>query len=298
VLARLAGDARGLAATEFALTLPFVLLFLPGATEITNLVLVDRKLVAATQTTADLVTQETQVTSGDLSDIFRAAELVMQPYDEADLRIGIANVRFDPDDGTPTLDWQAQRRAGSVVNPLAAARDLGAAGESVIVVSLAHRYRPVLGTLFIDSFELTESAFSRPRRSASVIANEDSGVAVLPGSEFRGFLMQHGDLALKYLERFANIVRGLDNRVTDMSVLQPDKRVYNQLLRLSRLRENTADEWVIEELPSHREIASWTSTTREVVAYVIGSLSRRNIIERKQKTLYVRDVRALRAMAG
>ncbi|HEX8840061.1 MAG TPA: helix-turn-helix domain-containing protein, partial [Sphingomicrobium sp.] len=53
----------------------------------------------------------------------------------------------------------------------------------------------------------------------------------------------------------------------------------------------------IQETPGHDDLASWANTTREVVAYSIGTLARRGIVERKHKTLYIRDPETLRSLA-
>ena len=84
--------------------------------------------------------------------------------------------------------------------------------------------------------------------------------------------------------------------MTDLSLLSPDQRVYHELLRLAHPDEGVSQDWIINQLPSHREIASWANTSREAVAYVIGNLARRGIIERKHKTLYIHDYPALQAM--
>ena len=140
------------------------------------------------------------------------------------------------------------------------------------------------------------SAIDGGRRSATVIANVDCGTATIESAEFRDLLAEHGLIALNYLKRFSKIIRALDNRLTDLSMLSPDQRVYHELLRLAHPDEGTSQDWIISQLPSHREIASWANTSREAVAYVIGHLARRGIIERKHKTLYIHDYHALQAM--
>ena len=127
------------------------------------------------------------------------------------------------------------------------------------------------------------SAIDGGRRSATVIANVDCGTATVTSAEFRDLLAEHGLIALNYLRRFSKIIRALDNRLTDLSLLSPDQRVYHELLRLAHPDEGVSQDWIINQLPSHREIASWANTSREAVAYVIGNLARRGIIERKHK---------------
>jgi Flp pilus assembly protein TadG len=56
-VARLAWDRSGLAAIEFALVPPVMLLLFIGSFEATNLVLASMKLEASAETAADLVAQ-------------------------------------------------------------------------------------------------------------------------------------------------------------------------------------------------------------------------------------------------
>ncbi|MBM3510352.1 MAG: Crp/Fnr family transcriptional regulator [Alphaproteobacteria bacterium] len=133
-------------------------------------------------------------------------------------------------------------------------------------------------------------------RSATVIADRDCVAAGLPAEDFRDLLTKHGAITLNYLRRLAGIVRVLNTRVTAMSALSPDQRVCYELLRLAEPAEGGG--YAVKELPSHRELASWANTTREMVAYVIGYLARRGIIERKHKTLYIHDLTALQALVG
>ncbi|MGQ0662220.1 MAG: Crp/Fnr family transcriptional regulator [Pseudomonadota bacterium] len=134
-------------------------------------------------------------------------------------------------------------------------------------------------------------------RSASVVANEDCVVATMSAADFKGLLATHGIVGVRVLERFASIIRLLDNRVTDLSLLTPDQRIYHEVMRLARPESEPDGVWVVDELPGHQELADWSNTTRETVAYAIGSLLRRGIVERKHKRLYIRDPKMLRSMS-
>ena len=142
-----------------------------GSIEVTNALSLDRKLVSATQTVADLITQQRTVNAAEINDIFRSAELVMQPFAANDLLIGVTSVRFSQNNGNPRVDWREVRRGGNVTNPLGRAAGLGGAGDSVIIVELVYNYRSVFGPLFFTSLRFTESAVSRPRPTNFITRN-------------------------------------------------------------------------------------------------------------------------------
>lgn len=74
-------DQRGVAALEFALLLPVLLLMYFGSAEVTRAVLATRKLTLATRALSDLLGQQTSsVDDTILTNIFAAASPVMSPF--------------------------------------------------------------------------------------------------------------------------------------------------------------------------------------------------------------------------
>jgi len=140
------------------------------------------------------------------------------------------------------------------------------------------------------------SAIDAEQRSADVIANSPSRVASMKRTDFIAMLRNEPAVALKLLERFARIIRSLNSRVKDLSLVTPEQRLYAELLRLARPSDGEAP-LAVAEMPGHEQLADWANTTREVVACAIGSVARRGIVERKHKTLYIRDPEALRELA-
>ncbi|MEX2643895.1 MAG: TadE/TadG family type IV pilus assembly protein [Acetobacterales bacterium] len=164
-------DLRGAVSAEFGVLVPVLLFLFLGSIEVVNLVRVERKLVVAAQTAANLATLQASITAADVADVFRAAELVMQPFDAAPMAGALASVRYAEPDGTPSVDWQDSLRGGTVPEPAAQAVGLGLPGESVVIVRLTYAYRPLLSGLVIGEVDLDERAFARPRRSGFVALN-------------------------------------------------------------------------------------------------------------------------------
>jgi DNA-binding transcriptional regulator YhcF (GntR family) len=55
--------------------------------------------------------------------------------------------------------------------------------------------------------------------------------------------------------------------------------------------------WLIYPLPTQAQIAALASTTRETVARVLSQLNHEQIAERRSKTLYIRNMAQLQALA-
>jgi len=162
---------RGIAATEFALVLPFLLLLLMGVIEFSNVMTVERKLLNAMQSAADLIGTKVDVTDADLTEIFTAAQLTMSPFSTTPMTIGIASVRFDDTTGAATLDWSSGWNGGSVVNPTTLAVGHGEAGASIIIVSGVYTYTPMIELIIPSAMSLEEVSYMRPRKVDYIIKN-------------------------------------------------------------------------------------------------------------------------------
>lgn len=170
----LRGCRRGLAAVEFAILLPVMMLLLCGVVEMTNLFTVDRKVVAATQSCADLVAQEKIVDPTKLDEIARAVQLTLDPSPSSNVSFRVSSVVFDQVTGAPRIDWQ--RVVGGFngsgrPSPTVSAAGLGLPGESVIIVDLAYSYTPIFENVLPQTFAINELAAARPRRVRVIACN-------------------------------------------------------------------------------------------------------------------------------
>ena len=154
----------GIAATEFALILPFLLLILMGVVELSNAMLAKRKLLNAVQSASNLIGQNTDVTQADLSSIYLAADLTMAPLATTSLALGVASVRFNDITGSPAVDWTDGYNGGNVYLPLDKATGRGEAGASIVIVSGTYTYQPLIKLIIPASFTLNEVAYVRPRK--------------------------------------------------------------------------------------------------------------------------------------
>ncbi len=134
-------------------------------------------------------------------------------------------------------------------------------------------------------------------RSAKVVTSETSLLASLDGPAFRDVMMRFPQLALRVTLRLADIIRRLDSRVTELSTLSEQERVYTELLHLAKPDSKKAGQYMIAEMPKHKDLASWTGVSQESVAQVLGELARDGILERRHLGMLIRDYDRLRLMA-
>ena len=168
-------DQSGIAAVEFALIFPIMLLLFLGSFEITNLILAYMKLEASAETAADLVAQtkvNTVLQSTDFTNMTNAAKQVLTPLPTSGtlLKIAFASVTYNT--GSAVIDWHTEVNSATPITTAnipngASLANLGnqASGstDSVIIVTLTYSYSSPFTYVLSSSYTLTQSAFNRPR---------------------------------------------------------------------------------------------------------------------------------------
>lgn len=138
------------------------------------------------------------------------------------------------------------------------------------------------------------SAIDKRRRSATVVALEESTVLGMTATAFWQLIETHPSVNRKLLQHLTGLVRGLNERVIEYSTLGVKNRVHAELLRLAL--PDGDREAVIAEPPTHQEIANRISTHREAVTRELNDLIRTGLLERNKTQLIVRDLALLRQM--
>src|SRR4030081_1899269 len=92
----LSGDNSGLAAIEFAMVVPLMLVLFFGTVEFSTGVAVDRKVTLMARTLSDLTSQNSSVTATQLNNIFNAGTGIMTPYSSSEVNARIVELYIDP----------------------------------------------------------------------------------------------------------------------------------------------------------------------------------------------------------
>jgi CRP/FNR family transcriptional regulator, cyclic AMP receptor protein len=140
------------------------------------------------------------------------------------------------------------------------------------------------------------AALDERPRTADVIALDATLLASMSPATFRKLLADEPQLGQRMLKRLASLVRGLSERVIDLSTLGVQNRIHAELLRLAReagVERNTAR---IDPAPKHADIASQVSTYREQVTRELSALAKAGILGKDGAALVVRDIKRLEKM--
>jgi CRP/FNR family cyclic AMP-dependent transcriptional regulator len=140
------------------------------------------------------------------------------------------------------------------------------------------------------------AAFDGKPRSADVLALESVLVASMTSSAFLDLVATEQVVRERVLQRLANLVRLLSDRVIELSTLGVQNRIHAELLRLGRQSGSAGVQARIDPAPKHAEVASQVSTNREQVTRELSSLSRQGLVAREGTALVLLDVARLERM--
>lgn len=140
------------------------------------------------------------------------------------------------------------------------------------------------------------SAIDGLPRSASVEAGEPCIIARLPRKRFLALIEDHPGFAMAVARQLAGHVRRLTTRVFEFSTMAVRQRLRAELLRLAGPPEAGGDSALIQNLPTHAELASRISTHREAVSREMAWLDGEGHIVKQGRKLLIPSVNRLRSL--
>src|SRR5450432_1122121 len=155
-LRNLASDCSGIAATEFAVIVPIMLVMFFGTVEFSSGVAVDRKVTLLARTLSDLTSQSTSVAPADVTNFFTASGKILTPYVPTPTQAKISELYVDPTTLQARVQWSkaatlsssgsvtlASGRAVSSAVVIPAALAIG--GTYLIFSEVSYLYVPTIG---------------------------------------------------------------------------------------------------------------------------------------------------------
>jgi len=174
----LLNDRSGLAAVEFAMIFPIMVVLYFGVVEFSSAIAVDRKATQVARTLSDLTSQSMTVADTDIKNFGEAAKAIMTPYPPSPLVSSITEVYIDKVSGVARVQWSkgltigptgdvsiaaaAPHNAGDVVTlPLSL---VAAKGTFVIWSEVSYKYTPAVGIMLASTgITFRDVAYTRPR---------------------------------------------------------------------------------------------------------------------------------------
>ena len=165
-------DSKGVAALEFAIIAPILILLFIGTLEISLAVSVDRKVGRISSTVADLITQAQTLTTDEVDAIMDVAEKIIYPYDD-DIQIEIVGIMIE--DGAAEVKWSRDEDGEEPIakgSPYTVPTSIKIDDTFLVAAVVKTSHQPAFkfvgyanGKLSFDetAIELEEQIFLRPR---------------------------------------------------------------------------------------------------------------------------------------
>jgi Flp pilus assembly protein TadG len=173
---RFRSQETGIAAVEFALTLPVMLVVFVGVTQVGQAVSISHKVTITARTITDLVTRETvstgSVAATTIQTDLQAAAQVMSPFPSSTLTVTVSEIQTNATTGAGTVVWSQSWPNNS--NALVAGSSyvlpssLAAKGIYIIYGRVTYGYTPILGYKVIQPMTLSDSIYLYPRTGTNI----------------------------------------------------------------------------------------------------------------------------------
>ncbi len=161
-------DSRALAATEFAVIVPLMLVLFFGTVEFSSAVAVNRKVTLMARTLSDITSQSTSVGDADMTNFFAASTGIMTPYATTPVAATITELYVDPSTKQAHVQWSKGSAPRTQKTAVAIPPTLAVGDTYLIFSEVSYSYTPSVGYVLKNSITLSDVAYTRPRQSTCV----------------------------------------------------------------------------------------------------------------------------------
>ncbi len=170
ILRRFAGNRRGAAAVEFALTVPVLILACLGGYEAFQAASAYRKVSATTVELANVVSQYTTMSAADVSTVMSASSQIMAPFPTSNLSIVLTEITTNAS-SQATVTWSQAYNGGAALTPGASytlPSSLRTASTSYMLVQTSYAWTPLVTGGPFGAINLSDQLYGLPRQSSSI----------------------------------------------------------------------------------------------------------------------------------
>jgi len=170
-LSRILCDQRGVAAVEFALIAPVMILTYCGLAELSIAMMAERRAAHSASVVADLVAQSGTISTTDLTDIYSVGDAIMAPFPASTLKMRITSVTADSN-AVPKVSWSQGHGLTALTKTSTVSgfpANLLTAGDSVIQADVQYTFTSPLQYVIPAPLVFKDTYYLRPRQGGAVI---------------------------------------------------------------------------------------------------------------------------------
>ena len=167
---------------------------------------------------------------------------------------------------------------------------------AVIALYWTAEGREVIFTRFATGAHFGElAALDDGDRSLAVVARGEASVLTIPGPVFRQLFDSIPTLRWRITQGLVARIRTLTAKNLELTTSSVEQRVASYLFALAVDRGQLRAGGVIEDAPTHAEIAATIGSNREMVSRVMSGLARRGAIKSARQRIELLDPKVLAA---
>ncbi len=171
-----AASTRGVAAIEFAVIMPVLLLMFLASFDAGRAITIYMKVRSTTFTVGAITNQYTTIQSSDMQAIVGASSAVLAPYSSAPAVVTISQIKVSSGNQA-TVSWSyslngaARAQGSSVTLPgsLVTSTLCGSYPCYLILSEVSYQYTPSFGYFLTGPIKLSDSLYVTPRSSACIL---------------------------------------------------------------------------------------------------------------------------------
>lgn len=169
--ASLLADQRGTALIEFAIALPVLLILFLGSYQLSQAIIVNRKVTIMTRAVGDMTSQYRSLTIGELDGLLQASTQILAPYATAPAKLRVTHITVESSGKVFRIDWSRGYNTYAFPPGRYYASALPAAHRKPNMVFIyaqsSYSYDSALSSYF-NAITFSEDLWLLPRRSSSI----------------------------------------------------------------------------------------------------------------------------------
>jgi len=167
-------DKKGIAATEFALIMPLLVMLSLSIFELTFRVQAADELDRYTFQMGDFLSRFAELTDNEIDEFYDMSDRIMPgiEYEESTLSVVIVSIGFE-EDGDPVLLWTRSRGPQQLAYDIETARGLAPAGQSVILIRTKMTTTTMFSVFGGTSMTMGSDSIFKPRTTRAIAIDGD-----------------------------------------------------------------------------------------------------------------------------
>lgn len=165
--ARFLRDARGVAAVEFALVVPVLIICYIGLAEFCQAYMAQKRAVHTASQVADMVARAPTTSRLEIDAVMDVGSLIMLPFDEAPLDLRVTSITRGTD-GIARVDWSRGRGLDALTGVQTVPDGLIEIGETIIMGEAGYDYESPIDRFLPSPARFSGRHYLRPRQTDKI----------------------------------------------------------------------------------------------------------------------------------